>query len=57
VDRDSRDAIDSARGQESPETQAASAERRRILVIALFVAGSLALALVLAVFYSMPSAG
>jgi len=57
VDRDSRDTGDSARSEESPETQAASAERRRILVIALFVAGSLALALVLAVFYSMPSAG
>jgi hypothetical protein len=33
------------------------AERRRVLVIALFVAGSIALALVLAFFYGMPSAG
>jgi hypothetical protein len=31
-------------------------ERRRALVIALFVAGSVTLALVLAFFYSMPSA-
>ncbi len=35
----------------------APGERRRAVVIVLFVAGSLALALVLAVLYSMPSAG
>ncbi len=32
-------------------------ERRRALMIAVFVAASVALALVLAFFYSMPSAG
>jgi hypothetical protein len=57
VSGDSRDDSDSTRGTDSPERGAASAERRRALVIVLFVAGSLALALVLAVFYSMPSAG
>lgn len=34
-----------------------NAERRRVLVIVLFVGLSVALALVLAAFYSMPSAG
>jgi len=48
VDRDPRDDDDRA---------AAGAERRRVVVIVLFVGGSLALALVLAVLYSMPSAG
>jgi hypothetical protein len=57
VSGNSRDDSDSTRGTDSPERGAASAERRRALVIVLFVAGSLALALVLAVFYSMPSAG
>jgi hypothetical protein len=33
------------------------AEQRRVVVIVLFVAGSLAAALVLAFLYSMPSAG
>ena len=33
------------------------AERRRVLVIVLFVAGSLAAALVLAFLYSLPSVG
>jgi hypothetical protein len=33
------------------------ADRRRVLVIVLFVGGSLAAALVLAFLYSMPSAG
>ena len=32
------------------------ADQRRALVIVLFIAGSLAMALVLAFFYSMPSA-
>lgn len=31
-------------------------DRKRVLVIALFVVGTLALALILAVFYSMPAA-
>jgi hypothetical protein len=37
-----------------PQTDA---ERRRVVVIVLFVAGSLVAALVLALLYSMPSAG
>jgi len=57
VTRDSRDDSDSTRGTDSPDGGATPAERTRVLVIVLFVAGSLALALVLAVFYSMPSAG
>jgi hypothetical protein len=57
VTEDSRDDSDSTHGTDSPDVGAASAERRRVLVIVLFVAGSLALALVLAVIYSMPSAG
>lgn len=56
VTGDSRDDSDSTRGTDSPDGGAALAERRRVVVIVLFVAGSLALALVLAVFYSMPSA-
>jgi hypothetical protein len=42
---------------EQEPRQDGGSERRRGLVIVLFVALTLALALVLAFFYSMPSAG
>ncbi len=52
MDRDPRLNADT----EQPERAATAADRRRALVIALFVIGSLAAAVVLAFFYALPSA-
>jgi hypothetical protein len=42
---------------ETPSSERAAAERRRMLVIALFVGLSMLVAFVLAYWYGMPSAG